>query len=573
LTSFEWPPIGGSGGGVPIYSTFSAFPVSATTGSLAVAADTGNVFEFNGTSFVQVAGPGGIFGLGAFDANAPAATGDSLVGGLLSMQSATAAFPGLVNTAAQTFGGNKTFSGTLVASNLSGTNTGDVTLGTADGLSLAGQVLSLALSSASTTGALSSSDWNTFNGKQAAGSYITALTGDGAASGPGSVPFTLATVNANVGSFGSSTSVASFTVNGKGLITAASNTAIQITEAQVTNLTTDLAAKLTNPMTTLGDMIYENATPAPARLAGNTTAVKNFLTQTGTGSVSAPPVWGTIAAGDVPTLNQNTTGTAAGNTTITPVNHATVVSSATNVLNTTGPGTSGQVLTSNGASADPTYQTPSTFTPVAPTAQTFLSGSGTYTRPTSPTPLYIRVRAAGGGGGGAGGGTVLGTSGSAGGNTTFGTSLISCTGGGGGIFNDGVGGTGGTASLGSGPIGIALSGGNGGGGAGTSVNADIPSGHGGNTAFGGAGMSNNSAGTSGATNTGSGGGGGSTGGLGVNSGGGGAAGGFVDALITSPAATYTYAVGAAGTFGNGGTSGGNGGSGGSGVIIVEEFYQ
>lgn len=54
---------------------------------------------------------------------------------------------------------------------------------------------------------------------------------------------TLATVNSNVGSFGTATQVGTFAVNGKGLITAASNTAIQITESQVTNLTTDLAGK------------------------------------------------------------------------------------------------------------------------------------------------------------------------------------------------------------------------------------------------------------------------------------------------------------------------------------------
>lgn len=65
------------------------------------------------------------------------------------------------------------------------------------------------------------------------------------------------------------------------------------------------------PLTTLGDTLYENATPAAARLPGNTSATKKFLTQTGTGSVSAAPAWGTIASGDVPTLNQNTTGTAA----------------------------------------------------------------------------------------------------------------------------------------------------------------------------------------------------------------------------------------------------------------------
>jgi len=43
-----------------------------------------------------------------------------------------------------------------------------VTIGTANGLSLSTQALSLAAASTSTTGALTSTDWNTFNGKQAA---------------------------------------------------------------------------------------------------------------------------------------------------------------------------------------------------------------------------------------------------------------------------------------------------------------------------------------------------------------------------------------------------------------------
>lgn len=49
------------------------------------------------------------------------------------------------------------------------------------------------------------------------GNYITALTGDITASGPGSATATLPTVNSNVGSYNN------VTVNGKGLVTAASN--------------------------------------------------------------------------------------------------------------------------------------------------------------------------------------------------------------------------------------------------------------------------------------------------------------------------------------------------------------
>jgi hypothetical protein len=55
-------------------------------------------------------------------------------------------------------------------------------------------------------------------------------------------------------------------------------------------------------------------------------------------------------------------------------------------------------------------------------------------------------------------------------------------------------------------------------------------------------------------------------------GGGGAAGGYVEKLITSPAASYSYSIGAGGTSGAAGTSGQTGGVGGSGIIIVDEFY-
>jgi len=61
---------------------------------------------------------------------------------------------------------------------------------------------------------------------QPTGNYITALTGDGVASGPGSSVFTLATVFGAPATYGSSSTVPVITVNAKGLITSVSITPI-----------------------------------------------------------------------------------------------------------------------------------------------------------------------------------------------------------------------------------------------------------------------------------------------------------------------------------------------------------
>ena len=49
----------------------------------------------------------------------------------------------------------------------------------------------MSIASGSSNGYLSSTDWTTFNNKQTAGNYITALTGEASASGPGSSSITL----------------------------------------------------------------------------------------------------------------------------------------------------------------------------------------------------------------------------------------------------------------------------------------------------------------------------------------------------------------------------------------------
>jgi hypothetical protein len=78
-----------------------------------------------------------------------------------------------------------------------------VTLGTANGLSLSTQVLSLGLANGSTNGALSSTDWNTFNNK---------LSTETAASTY--VPYTGATGNVNLGTNSLTAGVGSFASSG-----------------------------------------------------------------------------------------------------------------------------------------------------------------------------------------------------------------------------------------------------------------------------------------------------------------------------------------------------------------------
>ena len=70
-----------------------------------------------------------------------------------------------------------------------------------------------------------------------------------------------------------------------------------------TGQTTALAAfNSLSPLTTLGDVLYNDGTD-DVRLAGNITTTKKFLRQTGTGAVSAAPAWDTLVAGDLPSHN------------------------------------------------------------------------------------------------------------------------------------------------------------------------------------------------------------------------------------------------------------------------------
>lgn len=142
-----------------------------------------------------------------------------------------------------------------------------------DGLTRTANDIDCDTASGSVFGCLSSADWTTFNNKQPAGNYITALTGDGTASGAGSVALTLATVNSNVGSFGSATQAPALTVNGKGLITAVSNTTVTPAVGSITGLGTGVGTALGVNVGTAGSVVVNGGalgTPSSGTLSSAT---------------------------------------------------------------------------------------------------------------------------------------------------------------------------------------------------------------------------------------------------------------------------------------------------------------
>lgn len=212
------------------------------------------------------------------------------------------------------------------------------------------------------------------------------------------------------------------------------------------------------------------------------------------------------------------------------------------------------------------------FPKSSPTIQTFTSGSSaTYTTPANCQ--WIRIRLVGGGGGGGGSGTGSPVAGGSGGTTSF--STLSATGGSPGPISTTGGVAGGAGGIGSGGN-IANFRGN----PGETPLGNAPGilngygANGGASMFGGAAVGGANGGGTGNTataNSGSGGGGGGGTATEVGTAGGGG-GGYVEHIINSPAATYTYTVGAGGSGVVAGTGGASGGSGGSGYIIVEEYY-
>lgn len=140
------------------------------------------------------------------------------------------------------------------------------------------------------------------------GIQTSAFTGD-ATKTAGGTALTLATVNSNVGSFGSASAVGTFTVNAKGLITAASSTTISIASTAVTDFT-EAAQDSVGAMvdTTL---VYTDGTPLLSRaaLTGDVTASAGSNATTIASGVVSLAKMANMATASI--LGRNTAGTGS----------------------------------------------------------------------------------------------------------------------------------------------------------------------------------------------------------------------------------------------------------------------
>lgn len=190
----------------------------------------------------------------------------------------------------------------LTLGNLTDAGTDGITVTGGTG-AIVGSGTSIAQHVADTThnGYLSSTDWNTFNGKQAAGNYITALSSDVVASGPGSAA---ATIQANVVTNAKAAQMATLTLKGNN--TGGTANASDLTVAQVNAILPVFTSTLNGlaPLSGGGTTNFLRADGTWAAAGSGT--VTNFLFTNGAN------VTGTVGTSTTtPTLSLAPTGSSA----------------------------------------------------------------------------------------------------------------------------------------------------------------------------------------------------------------------------------------------------------------------
>jgi len=173
----------------------------------------------------------------------------------ISMPAATTSVSGyLTSTDWNTFNGKGSGTVTSVAALTLGTTGTDLSSSVANGTTTPVITLNVPTASATNRGALSAADWTTFNGKQPAGTYVTSVTGTApVVSSGGTTPaISMAAASASVNGYLTSTDWNTF--NGKQpagtYVTSVTGTSGRITSSGGTTPAIDLASGVATPGTT-----------------------------------------------------------------------------------------------------------------------------------------------------------------------------------------------------------------------------------------------------------------------------------------------------------------------------------
>lgn len=215
-SSHNWPPTGsGSPSWKDAVATFASLPPGGSVGEVRLTVDTRNLYEWNGSAWILIL-----------------AAGSTITGPGSSTDNAVARWDGTTGLVIQnslvTIGDTGNIAG-VVDFTATGTTTLAVAL-TGVALLTSG-VVSASVTTAtelSYVSGVTSAIQTQLNGKQASGSYITALTGDVTATGPGSVAATIAN--------------------------------LAVTNAKIANATIDLTTKVTGILPTANGGTGQNST-------------------------------------------------------------------------------------------------------------------------------------------------------------------------------------------------------------------------------------------------------------------------------------------------------------------------
>ena len=298
----------------------------------------------------------GSLSIGPLNGQTANANGLAINGSAIYAQSASASFAGLVDTATQTFAGNKTFTGTISASNLSGTNTGDVTLAavgavpSANGASLSGQILTLQPADAThpgliTTGAQSIAGAKTFSGAISASNFSGSSSGTN--TGDQTITLTGDVTGSGTGSFATTVAkIAGTTVSGT---TGTGNVVFS-------NSPTLVSPALGTPSALIGTNITGSATNFTAT---NISATSNstLTTLSALTTASSLASVGTITSGVWNGTAVTVANGGTGRTTLT--NHGVLIGAGTTAITQLAVASTGTLLSGNSA-ADPSF----TATPI-----------------------------------------------------------------------------------------------------------------------------------------------------------------------------------------------------------------